>query len=408
MIAKQGNQFGYLKLDDGSSLPLSRFDVSGDEVKNGIKGYIFGERGVWRPGDSLFLSCIINDKNNPLPDDYPLEMEIISPRGQLYKRIVQTNADDGFNVFRTATDADAPTGNWICRVKAGGATFEKKLKIETVMPNRLKINLDFGNVDALGKNTTINGTLTARWLFGATAQNLKARVDAQLYKKKTTFPKLEDYVFDNPTSNFTSQSKTIFDGTLSAEGTASVNPTFEAGEDAPGQLLTNLVIKVFEPGGNFSIDNFSMPFNPYSSYIGVQVPQGDKTWGFLQSGKQHRFNIVDVDTKGKFLQGTSTAQVQLYKIQWRWWWDEDDDLSNFTQDEYNKFIKKDTVQLSNGKGFYDIKMDEDDWGRYLILVKDLRSGHTTGSTFFVDDYSWQTRAGGKRSICGSNAFIHFR
>ena len=117
-------------------------------------------------------------------------MEIISPRGQLYKRLVQTNADDGFNVFRTATDADAPTGNWICRVKAGGATFEKKLKIETVMPNRLKINLDFGNVDALGKNANINGTLTARWLFGATAQNLKARVDAQLYKKKTTFPNM--------------------------------------------------------------------------------------------------------------------------------------------------------------------------------------------------------------------------
>jgi len=394
LIAKQGNQFGYLKLDDGSSLPLSRFDVSGDEVKNGIKGYIFGERGVWRPGDSLYLSCIINDKNNPLPDDYPLEMEIISPRGQLYKRIVQTNADDGFNVFRTATDADAPTGNWICRVKAGGATFEKKLKIDTVMPNRLKINLDFGNVDPLGKNANINGTLTARWLFGATAQNLKARVDAQLYKKKTTFPKLDDYVFDNPTSNFTSQSKTIFDGTLSDAGTASVNPTFEAGEDAPGQLLTNLVVKVFEPGGNFSIDNFSMPFNPYTSYVGVQVPQGDKTWGFLQSGQSHKFNIVDVDTRGKFLQGYSKVQIQLYRIQWRWWWDEgDDDLSNFTQDEYNKFIKKDTVQLSNGKGFYNIKMDEDDWGRYLILAKDLRSGHITGNTFFVDDYSWQTRAG---------------
>src|SRR6478735_6085007 len=396
LIAKQGSQFGYLKLDDGSSLPLSRFDVSGDEVKNGIKGYIFGERGVWRPGDSLFLSCIINDKNNPLPEDYPLEMEIISPRGQLYKRLVQTNAADGFNVFRTATDADAPTGNWICRVKAGGATFEKKLKIETVMPNRLKINLDFGNVDALGKNIPqgrISGSLTARWLFGATAQNLKARVDAQLYKKKTTFPKLNDYVFDDPTSNFTSQSKTIFDGTLSAEGTASINPTFEAGEDAPGQLLTNLVVKVFEPGGNFSIDNFSMPFNPYSSYIGVQVPQGDKTWGFLQSGQKHRFNIVDVDTKGKLLQGTSTAQIQLYKIQWRWWWDEDDELTNFTEDEYTKFIKKDTIQLTNGKGFYDIKMGEDDWGRYLILVKDLRSGHTTGSAFSVDGYSWQTRAG---------------
>ena len=129
------------------------------------------------------------------------------------------------------------------RVKAGGATFEKKLKIETVMPNRLKINLDFGNVDALGKNANINGTLTAKWLFGATAQNLKARVDAQLYKKKTTFPKLDDYVFDNPTSNFTSQSKTIYDGTLSDTWNSFVNPTFEAGEDAPGQLLANLVDK---------------------------------------------------------------------------------------------------------------------------------------------------------------------
>lgn len=394
LIAKQGDQFGYLKLDDGNSLPLSRFDVSGDEVKNGIKGYIFGERGVWRPGDSLFLSCIINDKNNPLPDDYPLEMAIISPRGQLYKRLVQTNADDGFNVFRTATDADAPTGNWICRVKAGGATFEKKLKVETVMPNRLKINLDFGGTDALGKNTTINGTLAARWLFGATAQNLKAKVDAQLYKKKTTFPKFNNYVFDDPTSGFTSQSKTIFDGTLNDQGTAVINPTFEAGEDAPGQLVANLVTKVFEPGGNFSIDNFSMPFNPYSSYVGVAVPDGDKTWGFLQSGKSHRFDIVDVDTKGKFLQGTQNVQIELYRIQWRWWWDEDDDLSNFTQDKYNKFIKKDTVQLNNGKGFYTIKMDEDNWGRYLILIKDMRSGHKTGATFFVDDYSWQTRAGG--------------
>ncbi|MDB5249383.1 MAG: hypothetical protein JWQ40_3777 [Segetibacter sp.] len=63
-------------------------------------------------------------------------MELYSRTGQLYKRLVQTNAEDGFNVFRTPTDAAAPTGNWNCKVKIGGAVFEKKLKIETVMPNR--------------------------------------------------------------------------------------------------------------------------------------------------------------------------------------------------------------------------------------------------------------------------------
>ena len=392
LIATNGNEKSYLKLDDGSSLPLGRFDVSGDEVKNGVKAFIFGERGVWRPGDSLFLSCIVDDKDNNLPVDHPIEMELVSPKGQLYKKLVQTNAGDGFNVFRTATDADAPTGNWTCRVKLGGSTFEKRLKIETVMPNRLKIDMNFGNTDALGKNVSASGTLIAKWLFGATAQNLKAKVDAQLYKKTTSFPKYKEYVFDNPTASFTPQSKTIFDGTLNAEGTASINPSFEVGEDAPGQLLANLMIKVFEPGGNFSIDNISMPFNPYSSYVGIHVPEGDKTWGFLQSGKTHHFDIVDVDTKGTPVNGNTKLELQLYKIRWSWWWDNSgDDLSNFTQNDYNKLIKKDTLNISNGKGIYDLKFDDDDWGRYLVLVKDTRSGHTTGSTFYVDDYGWQTR-----------------
>ncbi len=393
LVAKNGNEKGYLKLDDGSSLPLSRFDIGGDEVKNGMKGFIFGERGVWRPGDSLFLSTIIEDKDNKLPEDQPVEMDLISPKGQLYKKLVQTNADNGFNVFRTATDADAPTGNWLCRVKVGGAQFEKQLKIETVMPNRLKIDLNFGGLDALGKEADVNGTLSARWLFGATAQNLKAKVDAQLYKKTTSFPKFKDYHFDNPTSSFSSQSTTVFDGTLDSSGKASVTPTFTPGEDAPGQLLANLMIKVFEPGGNFSIDNISMPFNPYSSYVGIQVPEGDKNWGFLLAGKTHNFNIVDVNTKGELLPGNNEVDVELYKIQWRWWWDNTgDNLSNFTQDNYNKLIQKQTLALQNGKGIYSFKTTDDNWGRYLVLVHDKKSGHTTGSTFYVDDYGWQSRS----------------
>lgn len=392
LIAKQGNEKGYLKLDDGNSLALSRFDVDGDDIKNGIKAFIFGERGVWRPGDSLFLSCIIDDKDNRLPKDHPIEMDLISPKGQLYKKLVQTNAGDGFNVFRTVTDDDAPTGNWLARVKVGNATFEKKLKIETVMPNRLKIDLNFGNLDALGKDATANGTLTAKWLFGATAQNLKAKVDVQLYKRTTSFPKFKDYIFDNPTSSFTAQSKTIFDGTLNDQGVAAITPSFETGEDAPGQLLANMMVKVFEPGGNFSIDNIAMPYNPYSSYVGVHIPEGDATWGFLLAGKTHKLDVADVDTKGNPFAGNTRVEVQLYKIQWRWWWDNSGDgLSNFTQDEYNKLIRKDTISIMNGKGSYSVHFDEDNWGRYLILMKDTRSGHITGSTFYIDDYGWQSR-----------------
>lgn len=43
LIVKNGSERGYLKLDDGSSLPLSRFDVGGDVVQSGLKGFIYGE-----------------------------------------------------------------------------------------------------------------------------------------------------------------------------------------------------------------------------------------------------------------------------------------------------------------------------------------------------------------------------
>ncbi len=392
LIAKKGDEKSYLKLDDGSSLPLSRFNVNGAEVKNGIKGFIFGERGVWRPGDSLYVSCIIEDKENKLPEDHPLEMELYSPQGQLYKRMVQTNADDGFNVFRTATNSSAPTGNWTCKVKIGGAVFEKKLKIETVMPNRLKIDLNFGNDPVLGKNSSAEGTLSAKWLFGATAKNLKAKVDAQLYKAKTTFPKYEAYTFDNPTVDYAPQSKTVFDGALSETGTAAINPNFETGKQAPGMLTANLLVKVFEPGGNFSIDNVSYPYHPYRTYMGIKIPEGTKPWGYLPAGKNQTIDIVNVNTKGLLVGGTSNAQVELYKIQWRWWWDNSgDNLSNFTQDEYNKLIQKQKVPIANGKGAYNLKISSADWGRYLILVRDLKSGHATGETFYIDDPFWQNR-----------------
>jgi uncharacterized protein YfaS (alpha-2-macroglobulin family) len=41
------------------------FDVGGSEVQRGLKGMIYGERGVWRPGDSLHIAFILEDKGKP-------------------------------------------------------------------------------------------------------------------------------------------------------------------------------------------------------------------------------------------------------------------------------------------------------------------------------------------------------
>ncbi len=392
LVAKNKTERGYLKLDDGSSLPLSRFDITGEEIKNGMKGFIFGERGVWRPGDSLFINCIIENKGTTLPDGYPIEFELFTPQGQLFQRMVQNNAEGGYNVFKTATQQSSPTGNWLVKIKAGGAQFEKRIKVETVMPNRLKIDLKFGSDSMLGKGITKEGTLEAKWLFGATAKNLKAKVDAALYAKKSSFPQFKEYTFYNPTANFSTQTKTIFDGKLNEEGKATIRPNFETDEIAPGMLSANVLVKVFEPGGAFSINSMSIPYSPFISYAGIKVPEGDKTWGFLASGKTHTADIVEVDRKGNLLSGNQKVEVQFYKIQWRWWWDNSgDNLSNFTQDKFNKLLKTEKVDLVNGKGKYNFRIGENEWGRYLILVKDLTSGHITGEVVYLDQPGWRSR-----------------
>jgi uncharacterized protein YfaS (alpha-2-macroglobulin family) len=392
LVAKLGNERGYLKLDDGSSLPLSRFNVGGDEVQSGLKGFIYGERGVWRPGDSIYMSFILEDKLKTLPPDHPVEFELYDPNDKLYRRITQTLSVDDFYSFHTATETSSPTGNWTAKVKVGGATFEKNIKVETIMPNRLKISLTFGGATELTKGGDITGTLTAQWLLGGTAQSLKAKVDAFLTPKTTTFKHYEDYVFDDPTFAFNTQTSTIFDGRLDADGKATVNTNINVEKQAPGQLNANFLVKVFEPGGNFSIQSLSMPYNVYPGYVGIKTPKGSDLSGMLFTDKDNEIDIGDVDTKGIPFTGSRNVELELYKIQWRWWWDQTgNEMSNFTQDKYNKLIKTENVRLTNGHGKWNLHINQADWGRYLIRIKDPETGHSTGKIIYVDWPNWSER-----------------
>ncbi|KAA8479965.1 hypothetical protein BDE36_3349 [Arcticibacter tournemirensis] len=392
LVAKNGDERAYLKLDDGSSLPLSRFNTGGEQIQKGLKGFIYGERGVWRPGDSLNITFILDDRENKLPVGHPVSFELYTPQGQLYKRLIRNKGLNGFYAFKTATEQGSPTGNWQAKIKAGGAVFEKRIRIETIMPNRLKIDLSFGGKKILRKDEGLAATLRSEWLFGGAARNLKARVDAFVSADKTSFPKLEDFSFDDPSRPFNSQLQNIYDGNLNEKGLAAFNPNISTEQASPGMLDLNFMVKVFEPGGNFSISQVSLPYSPYPSYVGIRVPKGQGFSGMLVTGKDHPLDIVSVDPSGNSVQGIRDVEVELYKIQWRWWWDEDENsVSNFTQDQYNKLISTSTIRLVNGKGKWNFRVNEPDWGRFLIRVRDPKTGHATGKIVYADWPNWSER-----------------
>ncbi len=106
--------------------------------KKGIKGFIYEERGVWRPGDTLFITFLMDDRLQKLPDNHPVLFELFDSRGNIYKKQIKTEGVDNFYTFITPTKPDAPTGKWLIKISVGGATFEKRINIENVKPNRLK------------------------------------------------------------------------------------------------------------------------------------------------------------------------------------------------------------------------------------------------------------------------------
>lgn len=392
LVAAKGDERGYLKMDDGSALPLSRFDVGGDVVQKGIKGFIYTERGVWRPGDSLYVGFILEEKSTKLPQGHPVTLELTDARGQLYKRMVQTDGVNGFYTFKTATSTTSPTGNWLAKITVGGATFQRILKIETVMPNRLKIDLDFSGKKFLDGTSNQPIILRGSWLFGSTAKNLKARVETILTRGQTSFEGYKGYRFDDPTREYATESQVLFDGELNAEGMARITNKISASNLAPGMLNANFTTRIFEPGGNFSIDNISIPFSPYARYVGVKIPQGDRLSGMLLTDQDHEIQIAIVDQQGKALAGRQNVQVEFYKIRWNWWWNQEGDyLGNFTQDRYNQLLQKETIALENGKGTWKLRVNYPDWGRYLVRVVDPQGGHSSGSTLYIDWPGWAKR-----------------
>ncbi|SFW64411.1 hypothetical protein SAMN02927921_02938 [Sinomicrobium oceani] len=387
-IAEKGKQKTYVKLYDGNVLSVSKFDVSGVKLQKGIKGYLYGERGVWRPGDTLFLTFMLNDNANKLPAGHPVKFELRDPYGKMTRKEVRNSSTNNFYAFTIPTEQDAPTGNWQAQVSVGGAVFSKNIRIETIKPNRLKIKADFKE-DILSGISPISGTLQVAWLHGAVAGNLKADIQARFQPQNTSFRQFPGYIFNDPSRAFGSEEQTVFDGKVDAEGKASFTLKPQLEKQAPGMLKASFVTKVYETGGDFSTDVFTKTYSPYGTYIGLNTPKGDQTRGMLLTDTRHRFEVVSVDEKGnpKAVKG---LKVNIYKVNWRWWWDtSEDNLSSYRGSSQRENVFSTTLNTgANGKADFEFELKYPEWGRYLVHVEDPEGGHATGQTVYIDWPGW--------------------
>ena len=389
IVAEQGKVKSYLKVTDGHENSLSRFDTGGRKIEKGLKGFIYGERGVWRPGDTLHLNLIIDATDKKIPDNHPASVELYTPQGQFYSRQICNESRNGFYKFDIVTEEADPTGTWNAYFKIGGATFHKALPIETIKPNRLKIKTDL-QTDILTGDKSETLQISSSWLTGPAASGLKATAEMKLKPATGAFKGFDGYIFKNPSADFSATTVQIADVTLDSKGKASVTFQMPPAANAPGILTADIVTRVMEPGGDISITSQSIPYSPFKAYVGVKMPQTDGDW--YETDKNIDMLIATVDKNGQRVIGHNIEYV-IYKLGWYWWWENKGGSIESYVNSGNAEAQTTVRYVSGDRDeVVRFRLDYPDWGRYYLYVKDLDSGHSCGATFTVDWPTWRGRA----------------
>lgn len=392
IIASKAEQRGYLRLDPGASLSLSEFDVEGASIARGLKGFIYGERGVWRPGDSLHLAFMLQDASATLSKAHPVVMELSDPLGRTVDRMVRSHGVNGLYTFGCMTAPDAPTGIWNARVTVGGAVFNRSLRIETVRPNRLK-------VEVTNKGTPLQGsgphtiTLHSSWLHGAPARSLKSRVTMTLSAGKAQFKGFERYQFDDLVNSLPESEQVVFDGQLDPEGRVAFPLTLNAGMNSPALVNANIVTRVFEGGGDASMDRMTIPCLPYDSYTGMRLPEPGSAWGSYVTDTSYAIPVIALSPEGKPLAGR-IVNAQIYRLDHSWWWDGSmNGPANYISSPHAR-LRQEMELTTDAKGAAILKfrIDRPEWGRFAIRLTDPVSGHSCAAQVYVDWPGWEGRS----------------
>lgn len=387
-VATNGKSSSYLNLSNEKSLSTSSFDVGGTTNAKGIKAYIFGERGVWRPGDTLHVSAITSFDGSSLPAGHPIVAELRNPDGQVTQTLTVKSTPSGLYHFPFTTDADAPTGRWRVDLNVGGQYFSKTLRVEAVKPNKLDIDLRFDKA-YITPDADCIGTVSVNWLYGAPGSGLKIDGSVELTAGTTSFADFSGYDFKDDARSFDKQTLNYAAAMTDTEGKNLINTEFSINKaSAPGMLDAAFTFRAFEPSGDFSTSYSSFRLSPFDAYVGIKTTLDRDEWGneFIKAGRQHRFDVVTVNPAGKGI-SRQDLLAEVYHVDWSWWWNASGSAASYMSGSSKELLFKEHLHTGKGGGSFSYDWNDAPSGLYYIKVSDIAGGHATSLLCEVNEGS---------------------
>lgn len=307
-------------------LDFSRFNISGAiniEKAGKLKGYLFSDRGLYRPGDEVKIGTIVRAENWGISvEGIPVVAKIYDSRGQMVKEMPFTLDKSGFNEIAFATSESSPTGSWQIDLNIAKNYNDEKnenykninlgtlyVNIREFEPDRMNVKIDLTPKDIVGwvKPEELNASVVVENLFGTPAQD--RRVSTKLFLTPTYF-KFKNYSSYNfYDARYMKKSRfemVLEDVNTNENGIAKLNLLLQEHERA--SYMLDIVTEAFEAGAGRSVGaKASVIVSPNEYLVGAN---SDGDLGYIKKDTQRNLNFISIDSKlNKIPLGNLTLEI---------------------------------------------------------------------------------------------------
>ncbi|HEY0331145.1 MAG TPA: alpha-2-macroglobulin [Rhodopseudomonas sp.] len=310
--------YAFLSLKS-NAFDLSDRGVSGRAVPAGADAFVYAERGVYRSGETVYLTALLRDGQGNALAGSPLTLVVERPDGVEFRRAVLPDQGAGGRSLTLPLNSAVPTGTW--RVRAytdpkGSSVGETSFMVEDYFPDR--IEFDISSKDKLIKaEVPVELKVEGRFLYGAPASGLQLEGDL-LVAPAESRPGFAGYQFGIADEETESNERTPLENLPEADanGVASFPVTLAKAPSSTRPQQAQIFIRMAEAGGRAVERKLTLPVAPAAAMIGVKPLFKDKS---VAEGDNAAFDVVLVSPEGQAL-ARSGLRYELLKIESRYQW----------------------------------------------------------------------------------------
>jgi uncharacterized protein YfaS (alpha-2-macroglobulin family) len=341
------------------------------------------ERGVYRPGETVFLTALLRDTHAKAVTGLPLTIEVERPDGVVASREVLDDSGAGSYFTAMPLVGDAMRGSWQIRLFAdpkadslGSVTF----LVEDFEPERLafEVSADPGPV-ATGEVTPV--AVAAKYLYGATAPGLAIEADAVL-RPTSSLAGYPGYTFGRLDDTFETYYEPLgVVGTTDESGNADAEVTIPEPQPTTRPLEAQIFLRLVDTNGRTVQRSLTRPVLADVDRIGIR-PRFDAGEG-LAEGSAAGFDIIAVAPTGKTIAKPGLAW-RLSRVETNYQWYRDGGTWKWEAITTAREVANGTVDaIATGPVAVSAPID---WGRYQLEVESTGPDATSSSYEFYAGY----------------------